>query len=97
MRQEQAQGRGFTGFDACIFLLIQAKYRGFTGTGGVATRQWRGSHPSARPALASSAFSWRHEKTRSLAGSRAQFQLWIFSYHVFGSLPKIMLSRINMA
>jgi hypothetical protein len=32
LHEEQAHGLGFTGFDACIFLLIQAEYRGFTGT-----------------------------------------------------------------
>jgi hypothetical protein len=36
LHEEQAEGPGFTGFDACIFLLIQAEYRGFTGMGGVA-------------------------------------------------------------
>ena len=50
--EEQAHGRGFTGFDACIFLLIQAKYRGFTETGGIAkVGVWRGSHPAVRPAF----------------------------------------------
>jgi len=34
VREEQVHGRGFTGFDACIFLLIQVEYRGFTGMGG---------------------------------------------------------------
>ena len=33
LHEEQAHGRGYTGFDACIFLLIQAKYRRFTGIG----------------------------------------------------------------
>src|SRR4051812_491524 len=43
MRQEQAQSRGFTGIDACIFLLIQAEYRRFTGMGGVAELRARRS------------------------------------------------------
>jgi hypothetical protein len=32
LHQEQAQGRESTGLGFCFFLMIQAKYRGFTGT-----------------------------------------------------------------
>ena len=32
LHQEQAHGREFTGLGPCFFLMIQAKYRGFTGT-----------------------------------------------------------------
>ena len=56
--EEQGRRRGFTGVRPCIFLLIQAKYRGFTG----------GLHPcgeTRHPGLVASA-----PKTRRRIGCR---------------------------
>src|SRR3981081_1805250 len=76
----------------CLILGVHS-----TGTGGVATRHGavlihRSDRHAPRPHSPGGI-----KKARSLAGSRAQFRLWIFSYHVLASLPKIMLSRINIA
>jgi hypothetical protein len=93
VHEEQARSLGFSGFGACIFLLDQAKFRGFTGMGGGAMVD------RARPAWAShSSISrhrtlFRHEKARSLVGVRAQFRLWIFSYHIFGILASMNLQN----
>ena len=79
--QEQGRWRGFTGVGPCFFLLIQAKYRGFTGTAP--------SVPLRRPA--------DDKKPPEVFCSRAQFQLWIFSYTILARLAKNELSRLFIA